>query len=117
MAGQSTKRTYRMVKKIETVGVVHLLDKNFWNRDSLPTKAFDVVLIPIRNIWENQKGKKKKKLFTKGKPYKGIRVVYKLTYIDHYALKDNFGDGKKIFTKALFKEKSIRENALDELGI
>ncbi len=43
--------------------------------------------------------------------------MYKLTYIDHYALKDNFGDGKKIFTKALFKEKSIRENALDELGI
>jgi hypothetical protein len=110
------------MKKVETVGGAHLLDKNFWNRD-LPTRAIEVVLIPNRDIWENHRGRKKKKLFSKGKLYKGIRVEYRFgsgygwKNLDHWALKDNFGDGRKIVTRTLFKEKSIRENALDELGI
>jgi hypothetical protein len=51
------------------------LDVSYWNNGSKDTLAEEIEISPIKNVFDNNKGKEKRKELTTGELYKGVTVM------------------------------------------
>lgn len=102
------------------------LDISYWNSGTKDTIAEEVEIAPIKNVFDNNKGKGKKRELTAGKLYKGIKVM-RLPISSNFTLSSNRqfwayiirndnGVITKYYQKSMFIDKeTLRLRKLNEI--
>jgi hypothetical protein len=101
------------------------LDVSYWNSGTKDTIAEEVEIAPIKNVFDNDKGKGKKKELTAGKLYKGVKVMRPpiLFYENKndkqfwaYIIRNDNGVITKYFQKSMFIDKAtLRARKINEI--
>jgi hypothetical protein len=101
------------------------LDISYWNSGTKNTIAEEVEISPIKNVFDNNKGKGKKRELTAGKLYKGIKVMRPpiLFYENKndkqfwaYIIRNDNGVITKYFQKSMFIDKAtLRARKINEI--
>ena len=97
------------------------LDISYWNSGTKNTIAEEVEIAPIKNVFDNDKGKGKKKELTAGKLYKGVKVMRPpILSSDRqfwvYIIRNDNGVITKYYQKSIFIDKeTLRSRKLNEI--
>jgi hypothetical protein len=101
------------------------LDVSYWNSGTKDTLAEEIEISPIKNVFDNDKGKGKKKELTAGKLYKGVKVMRPpiLFYENKndkqfwaYIIRNDNGVITKYFQKSMFIDKAtLRARKINEI--
>jgi hypothetical protein len=101
------------------------LDISYWNSGTKDTIAEEVEIAPIKNVFDNDKGKGKKKELTASKLYKGVKVMRPpiLFYENKsdkqfwaYIIRNDNGVITKYFQKSMFIDKAtLRARKINEI--
>ena len=101
------------------------LDVSYWNSGTKDTLAEEIEISPIKNVFDNDKGKGKKKELTAGKLYKGVKVMRPpiLFYENKndkqfwaYIIRNDNGVITKYFQKSMFIDKAtFRARKINEI--
>ena len=101
------------------------LDVSYWNSGTKDTIAEEIEISPIKNVFDNDKGKGKKKELTAGKLYKGVKVMRPpiLFYENKndkqfwaYIIRNDNGVITKYFQKSMFVDKAtLRARKINEI--
>ncbi len=101
------------------------LDISYWNSGTKNTIAEEVEIAPIKNVFDNNKGKGKKRELTAGKLYKGIKVMRPpiLFYENKndkqfwaYIIRNDNGVITKYYQKSMFVDKAtLRARKINEI--
>ena len=101
------------------------LDVSYWNSGTKDTIAEEIEIAPIKNVFDNDKGKGKKKELTAGKLYKGVKVMRPpiLFYENKndkqfwaYIIRNDNGVITKYFQKSWFIDKAtLRAKKINEI--
>lgn len=97
------------------------LDIGYWNNGSKYTIAEEIEISPIKNVFDNNKGKGKKKELTAGKLYKGVKVMRPSMHLDDrqfwaYIIRNDAGVITKYFQKSMFIDKAtLRARKINEI--
>ena len=101
------------------------LDVSYWNSGTKDTIAEEIEISPIKNVFDNDKGKGKKKELTAGKLYKGVKVMRPpiLFYENKndkqfwaYIIRNDNGLITKYFQKSMFIDKAtLRARKINEI--
>jgi hypothetical protein len=101
------------------------LDVSYWNSGTKDTIAEEIEISPIKNVFDNDKGKGKKKELTAGKLYKGVKVMRPpiLFYENKndkqfwaYIIRNDNGVITKYFQKSMFIDKAtLRARKINEI--
>ena len=101
------------------------LDVSYWNSGTKDTIAEEIEITPIKNVFDNDKGKGKKRELTTGKLYKGVKVMRPpiLFYENKndkqfwaYIIRNDNGVITKYFQKSMFIDKAtLRARKINEI--
>jgi hypothetical protein len=101
------------------------LEISYWNSGTKDTIAEEIEIAPVKNVFENDKGKGKKKELTAGKLYKGVKVMRPpiLFYENKndkqfwaYIIRNDNGVITKYFQKSMFIDKAtLRSRKINEI--
>ena len=101
------------------------LEISYWNSGTKDTIAEEIEISPIKNVFENDKGKCKKKELTTGKLYKGVMVMRPpLHFYENkndkqfwaYIIRNDNGVITKYFQKSMFIDKAtLRARKINEI--
>ena len=101
------------------------LDVSYWNSGTKDTIAEEIEITPIKNLFDNDKGKGKKRELTTGKLYKGVKVMRPpiLFYENKndkqfwaYIIRNDNGVITKYFQKSMFIDKAtLRARKINEI--
>ena len=101
------------------------IDVSYWNSGTKDTIAEEIEIAPIKNVFDNDKGKGKKKELTAGKLYKGVKVMRPpiLFYENKndkqfwaYIIRNDNGVITKYFQKSMFVDKAtLRARKINEI--
>lgn len=101
------------------------LDVSYWNSGTKDTIAGEIEISPIKNVFDNDKGKGKKKELTAGKLYKGVKVMRPpLLFYENkndkkfwaYIIRNDNGVITKYFQKSMFVDKAtLRARKINEI--
>jgi len=101
------------------------LEISYWNSGTKDTIAEEIEIAPVKNVFENDKGKGKKKELTAGKLYKGVKVMRPpiLFYENKndkqfwaYIIRNDNGVITKYFQKSMFIDKAtLRARKINEI--
>ena len=101
------------------------LDVSYWNSGTKDTIAEEIEITPIKNVFDNDKGKGKKRELTTGKLYKGVKVMRPpiLFYEKKndkqfwaYIIRNDNGVITKYFQKSMFIDKAtLRARKINEI--
>jgi hypothetical protein len=97
------------------------LDISYWNSGTKDTIAEEVEISPIKNVFDNNKGKGKKRELTAGKLYKGIKVMRPPILSNDrqfwtYIIRNDNGVITKYYQKSIFIDKeTLRSRKLNEI--
>jgi hypothetical protein len=101
------------------------LDVSYWNSGTKDTIAEEIEISPIKNVFDNDKGKGKKKELTAGKLYKGVKVMRPpiLFYENKndkqfwaYIIRNDNGVITKYYQKSMFIDKAtLRARKINEI--
>ena len=101
------------------------LDVSYWNSGTKDTIAEEIEITPIKNVFDNDKGKGKKRELTTGKLYKGVKVMRPpiLFYENKndkqfwaYIIRNDNGIITKYFQKSMFIDKAtLRARKINEI--
>ena len=96
------------------------LDVSYWNSGTKDTMAEEVEIAPIKSVFDNDKGKGKKRELTAGKLYKGVKVMRQLPLDGKqfwaYIIRNDNGVITKYFQKSIFVDKAtLRARKLKEI--
>ena len=101
------------------------LDVSYWNSGTKDTIAEEVEITPIKNVFDNDKGKGKKRELTTGKLYKGVKVMRPpLIFYENkndkpfwaYIIRNDNGIITKYFQKSMFIDKAtLRAKKINEI--
>ena len=101
------------------------LDVSYWNSGTKDTIAEEIVISPIKNVFDNDKGKGKKRELTTGKLYKGVKVMRPpLIFYENkndkpfwaYIIRNDNGIITKYFQKSMFIDKAtLRARKINEI--
>lgn len=99
------------------------LDIGYWNNGSKDTIAEEIEISPIKNVFDNDKGKGKKRELTAGKLYKGVKVMRPPIHFYEnkndkkfwaYIIRNDNGVITKYFNKSWFIDKAtLRSNKIN----
>jgi hypothetical protein len=114
-----------MTREYVSDSFVFHLDIGYWNNGSKDTIAEEIEIAPIKNVFDNDKGKGKKKELTAGKLYKGVKVMRPpiLFYENKndkqfwaYIIRNDNGVITKYFQKSMFIDKAtLRARKINEI--
>ena len=115
----------RMIKEYVSDNFAFHLDVSYWNSGTKDTIAEEIEISPIKNVFDNDKGKGKKKELTAGKLYKGVKVMRPpiLFYENKndkqfwaYIIRNDNGVITKYFQKSMFIDKAtLRARKINEI--
>ena len=101
------------------------LDVSYWNSGTKDTIAEEIEISPIKNVFDNDKGKGKKKELTAGKLYKGVKVMRPPIHFYEnkndkqfwaYIIRNDNGVITKYFQKSMFVDKAtLRARKINEI--
>ena len=101
------------------------LDVSYWNSGTKDTIAEEIEISPIKNVFDNDKGKGKKKELTAGKLYKGVKVMRPPIHFYEnkndkqfwaYIIRNDNGVITKYFQKSMFIDKAtLRARKINEI--
>jgi hypothetical protein len=101
------------------------IDVSYWNSGTKETIAEEIEISPIKNVFDNDKGKGKKKELTAGKLYKGVKVMRPpLLFYENkndkqfwaYIIRNDNGVITKYFQKSMFVDKAtLRARKINEI--
>ena len=101
------------------------LDVSYWNSGTKDTIAEEIEITPIKNVFDNDKGKGKKRELTTGKLYKGVKVMRPpLHFYENkndkqfwaYIIRNDNGVITKYFQKSMFIDKAtLRARKINEI--
>ncbi len=97
------------------------LDISYWNSGTKNTIAEEVEIAPIKNVFDNNKGKGKKRELTAGKLYKGIKVMRPPILSNDrqfwaYIIRNDNGVITKYYQKSMFVDKAtLRSRKLKQI--
>ena len=101
------------------------IDVSYWNSGTKDTIAEEIEITPIKNVFDNDKGKEKKRELTAGKLYKGVKVMRPpiLFYENKndkqfwaYIIRNDNGVITKYFQKSMFIDKAtLRARKINEI--
>ena len=90
------------------------LDVSYWNSGTKDTIAEEIEISPIKNVFDNDKGKGKKRELTAGKLYKGVMVMTNAYRV--YIIRNDNGVITKYFQKSMFIDKAtLRARKINEI--
>ena len=90
------------------------LDVSYWNSGTKDTIAEEIEITPIKNVFDNDKGKGKKRELTTGKLYKGVKVMTNAYRV--YIIRNDNGVITKYFQKSMFIDKAtLRTRKINEI--
>jgi hypothetical protein len=100
-----------MTKEYVSDNFSFYLDVSYWNNGSKKTLAEEIEIAPIKNVFDNNKGKGKKRELTSGKLYKGIKVMRPPLLLNDkqfwaYIIRNDNGVITKYFQKSMFIDKA-----------
>jgi len=114
-----------MIKEYVSNNFAFHLDVSYWNSGTKDTIAEEIEISPIKNVFDNDKGKGKKKELTAGKLYKGVKVMRPpiLFYENKndkqfwaYIIRNDNGVITKYFQKSMFIDKAtLRARKINEI--
>jgi hypothetical protein len=114
-----------MIREYISDNFVFHLDVSYWNSGTKDTIAEEIEISPIKNVFDNDKGKGKKKELTAGKLYKGVKVMRPpiLFYENKndkqfwaYIIRNDNGVITKYFQKSMFIDKAtLRSRKINEI--
>lgn len=89
-----------------------ILTKEYWCSGTKATAAEYVEISPIKTLYQNERGQKKKRELTLGKLYKGVRVNHcdLANSFFCYAIRNDFGIITQYYEKSLFVDKDVLRN-------
>jgi hypothetical protein len=101
------------------------IDVSYWNSGTKDTIAEEIEISPIKNVFDNDKGKGKKKELTAGKLYKGVKVMRPpIQFYENkndkqfwaYIIRNDAGVITKYFQKSMFVDKAtLRARKINEI--
>jgi len=101
------------------------LDVSYWNSGTKDTIAEEIEITPIKNVFDNDKGKGKKRELTTGKLYKGVKVMRPpIMFYENkndkqfwaYIIRNDNGVITKYFQKSMFIDKAtLRTRKINEI--
>jgi len=101
------------------------LDVSYWNSGTKDTIAEEIEITPIKNVFDNDKGKGKKRELTTGKLYKGVKVMRPpIMFYENkndkqfwaYIIRNDNGVITKYFQKSMFIDKAtLRARKINEI--
>jgi len=100
-----------MTKEYVSDNFSFYLDVSYWNNGSKKTLAEEIEIAPIKNVFDNNKGKGKKRELTSGKLYKGVKVMRPPLLLNDkqfwaYIIRNDNGVITKYFQKSMFIDKA-----------
>jgi hypothetical protein len=114
-----------MIKEYVPDNFTFHLDVSYWNSGTKDMMAEEIEIAPIKNVFDNNKGKGKKKELTAGKLYKGVKVMRPpiLFYENKndkqfwaYIIRNDNGIITKYFQKSMFIDKAtLRSRKINEI--
>jgi hypothetical protein len=97
------------------------IDVSYWNSGTKDTIAEEIEISPIKNVFDNDKGKGKKRELTAGKLYKGVKVMRPPILLNDkqfwaYIIRNDNGVITKYFQKSMFIDKAtLRARKINEI--
>ena len=114
-----------MIREYVSDNFAFQLDVSYWNSGTKDTIAEEIEITPIKNVFDNDKGKGKKRELTTGKLYKGVKVMRPpiLFYENKndkqfwaYIIRNDNGIITKYFQKSMFIDKAtLRAKKINEI--
>ena len=114
-----------MIREYVSDNFAFQLDVSYWNSGTKDTIAEEIEITPIKNVFDNDKGKGKKRELTAGKLYKGVKVMRPpiLFYENKndkqfwaYIIRNDNGVITKYFQKSMFIDKAtLRARKINEI--
>ena len=114
-----------MIREYVSDNFAFQLDVSYWNSGTKDTIAEEIEITPIKNVFDNDKGKGKKRELTTGKLYKGVKVMRPpiLFYENKndkqfwaYIIRNDNGIITKYFQKSMFIDKAtLRARKINEI--
>jgi len=122
-----------MIKEYVPDNFTFHLDVSYWNSGTKDMMAEEIEIAPIKNVFDNDKGKGKKKELTAGKLYKGVKVMRTRNYFLNckassvnkllvgkqfwaYIIRNDNGVITKYFQKSMFIDKAtLRARKINEI--
>ena len=114
-----------MIREYVSDNFAFQLDVSYWNSGTKDTIAEEIEITPIKNVFDNDKGKGKKRELTTGKLYKGVKVMRPpiLFYENKndkqfwaYIIRNDNGVITKYFQKSMFIDKAtLRAKKINEI--
>jgi len=111
-----------MIKEYVSNNFAFHIDVSYWNSGTKDMMAEEIEIAPIKNVFDNDKGKGKKKELTAGKLYKGVKVMRTRNYFLNgkqfwaYIIRNDNGVITKYFQKSMFIDKAtLRARKINEI--
>ena len=114
-----------MIREYVSDNFAFHLDVSYWNSGTKDTIAEEIEISPIKNVFDNDKGKGKKKELTAGKLYKGVKVMRPpIMFYENkndkqfwaYIIRNDNGVITKYFQKSMFVDKAtLRARKINEI--
>lgn len=114
-----------MIREYVSDNFAFHLDVSYWNSGTKDTIAEEIEISPIKNVFDNDKGKGKKKELTAGKLYKGVKVMRPpIMFYENkndkqfwaYIIRNDNGVITKYFQKTMFVDKAtLRARKINEI--
>ena len=114
-----------MIREYVSDNFAFQIDVSYWNSGTKDTIAEEIEISPIKNVFDNDKGKGKKKELTAGKLYKGVKVMRPpIMFYENkndkqfwaYIIRNDNGVITKYFQKTMFVDKAtLRARKINEI--